>query len=351
MLKFVQKALALVLLFALLCLVACKKTASTPTATTDIGTTNNPQIDSLTALLSKDPNNPAIFAARAELFYQNEAFDNALSDIAKALARDSTNRMYLHLLADIYLDGASSLTNTKESPSFKAIKTMEHAAALYPDSIGTLLKLSEFQMILQQNKESMMTLDKILRKNPTNDEAYFMMGMNFKEMGDTARAIRAFEKCVQNNSDHIDGYNELGLIYTLKNNPKAVLYFDNALAINPKDTKSLYNKAIFFQNRREDAKAKAIYRQIIGLDRDYADVYFNMSVIYIEEDSLKQALDNLDLTVIAAPRYTAAYYYRGMVYETLGKKEQALENYKQAVGQKPSYTEAKLALERLATKK
>ena len=87
---------------------------------------------------------------------------------------------------------------------------MERAVALYPQRIATLLKLSEVQLILKQHNTALETIDRILRIDPQNPEAYFMFGMIFKEMGDTARAVNSFQEAVELDADLIDAWINLG---------------------------------------------------------------------------------------------------------------------------------------------
>lgn len=148
---------------------ACQPNESKEVATTRTG---YPDIDNINQKLLDNPNDPTLYAARAALYYDYDGFDNAIKDLQKALSIDSTNVEYLHLLADVYLDYFKSRL---------ALETMEKAAMLHPENILTLLKLSEFQLILTQHDAAMRTVDQILKKDPQNAEAYFMMGMTFKE--------------------------------------------------------------------------------------------------------------------------------------------------------------------------
>ena len=108
--------------------------------------TGNSSIDGISQKIAADPSNADLYVERATLFYENEGFDEAIRDMRQALMIDSVNVDYHHLLADIYLDYFKS---------HLALNTLERAVALYPERIPTLLKLSEFQLILKQYDASM----------------------------------------------------------------------------------------------------------------------------------------------------------------------------------------------------
>ena len=150
----------------------------------NLPTTGDSAIDELTVEINTSPNDPTLHAKRATLFYQNKNYDEAISDLQKALTIDSTNVEYLHLLSDVYLDYYQS---------YKAINTLLKAATLYPKRIPTLLKLSKFQLTLKQYDKSINTINEILKIEPLNADAFFLLGMNFKEKGDINRAIGSFQ--------------------------------------------------------------------------------------------------------------------------------------------------------------
>jgi len=185
----------------------CQDASETTQATaviTNLPTTGNPAIDGLSVAIAENPNDPSLYAKRADMFYQNEGYDEAINDLQTALNIDSTNVDYLHLLADVYLDYYQS---------YPAINTMMKAATLYPTRIPTLLKLAEFQLILKQYDRSITTINEVLKLEQLNAEAYFMLGLNFKEQGDIDRAMGSFQTAVENNPDLVDAWINLGQLH------------------------------------------------------------------------------------------------------------------------------------------
>ena len=71
-------------------------------STQQLGKTGVLSIDNLTDQIAQNPENPKLYAARAEAFYNNEGYDYAIVDMATAMKIDSTNADYHHLLSEIY---------------------------------------------------------------------------------------------------------------------------------------------------------------------------------------------------------------------------------------------------------
>src|SRR5690349_722654 len=109
-------------------LTQCKQKSSNEV--NDIGPTGDPTIDAITDEIKQLPDDAQLYLKRAQLFYDHQAYDQSIQDLARVMKLDSTNLPAHHLLADAYMDS---------NQSNMALKTMQRAAALYPDSIRTKL--------------------------------------------------------------------------------------------------------------------------------------------------------------------------------------------------------------------
>jgi tetratricopeptide (TPR) repeat protein len=327
------------LVFAVLLLFACKNDQFKG----DIGKTGIPVIDSLTRAIAKQAKNPVLYAQRGMAFMDNNNCESAIRDMASALTLDSQNVEVHHMLADVYMECGQSILG---------LRTMTRAATLAPERLGTQLKFSEFQYILEQYDGSLKTLDGLLLREQNNPEVYFMIGKVLAAKGDTVRAINGFKKCVSLDATHIDGYVELGNLFEKRNNPIALQYFDNALRVDSTHIAAIYSKAMYYQNRYQDDEALAQYRRIIGFDTHFNDAYLNSGIIYLDQKKLKEALDQFTICIKQDPLATTAHFMRGYTLERMSQDSipAAIASYKTALGQSPSYTEAKDALKRLGVK-
>lgn len=301
-------------------------------------TTGNPAIDGLSAKIVETPNDPGLYAERAKLYYESEGYDEAITDLQKALSLDSTNVTYQHLLADVYLDYYKSNL---------ALKTMQQAAEMHPERIPTLLKLCEFQLILRQYAESMKTIARVLELDSESGDAYFMFGMNYKELGDTNRAINSFQTAVELNPDLIDGWINLGKLHTSINSPIAGRFFETALRIDPNNVLALHAQADYYTEQNRLMDAIEVYKKINIIDQQYEQGYFNSALIYMDLDSIAKAQQLFDLTIKVDPLHVRAYYYRGISSEMLGETQKAKADYQQVLKLSPDYNQAKEALARL----
>ncbi len=299
----------------------------------------DPTIESLTKEIEKDPQNPELYARRGQMYYQLGGMDEAIADFEQALQLDSGNAQYWHQLADAYLDYYQS---------YKALKTMEWAAAEFPDRIPTLLKLAEFQLILKEYEGALRTLERIRKIDPLHTEMFYMFGLVFKEMGKTGQAINAFQSAVEQDADHLDAWLELAQLFAEQKNPIALRYFDNALRIDTANVMVLHAKAYALANRFDRVEeALEIYRKISRIDPQYADAYYNAGLLLLDLDQPDEARKQFDLAVKVHPAFPEAWYYRGVASELLGDPASAKNDYHNALNFDPDWEAPREALQRL----
>jgi tetratricopeptide (TPR) repeat protein len=301
-------------------------------------TTTEPALNQLTAAIAQDPDNSELYAQRGRLQYEREAYDQAIKDLQRAIQLDSVNVDYYHLLADDFLDYFQSR---------RALNVLQRAAELYPERIPTLLKLSEVQLILQQHEESMRTIDRILKIDPREPEAFFMFGMNFKEMGDTSRAINAFQEVVEIDPDITDAWIMLGQLHAAKNTGLADAAFRSAIETSPNDPTTYHAKGDYLRDQGRLSEAIAAYRQAAQVERQYDEAYFNAGLLLMELDSVPEAFREFNIAIEVNPIHIRAYFFRGYAAELLGDTEQARRDYAHALRLAPDYQLPQEGLARL----
>jgi tetratricopeptide (TPR) repeat protein len=306
--------------------------------TNELPSSSDPVLDEFAVLIDREPQNMENYLSRAEYFYDQERYELAIADLQQSLQIDSTNINALHLLADVYLDYFKSK---------KAVETLEYAARMHPEDILTLLKKSEFHLILKQYEASLRAIDQILQLDPTNPEAYFMFGLNFAEQGDTARAINSFQTAVENEPEMLDAWIQLGQLQAAIGNSIAEKYFDSAISINPENVIAWHAKADYLSDENRLEEAIEVYREIARIKPSYEEGYFNAGLIYLDMDSIPQAYEQFDICIKRDPLHIRAYYYRGIAAEFLGQLTQARSDYEQALGLAPDYEDAQLGLFRV----
>lgn len=333
-----MKNLQLALIMAAAILMAACGSNNPADENAEIALTGNLEIDQINKQIAQQADNAELYAMRAEVFYEENSYDQAIADMTVALALDSLNIDYHHLLTDIYLDYFRSRL---------ALQTMERAVAIAPDNIESHLKLCEIQLFLKMNQASLASIDKALRIDPQNALAYFFMGKNFEELGDINRAINAFQESSEIDPEMLDTWIKLGQLHASIDGSLAEAFFDNAIEVDSNSTVALSAKAEYLWDQNNPEGALALYKAAVRKDPMDEKSCYNTGLVLLELDSISKAYDHFSMAIENAPLYAAAYYYRGYAAEALGKKEQAKQDYQHTLRLAPNYEQAQDGLARL----
>jgi len=295
-----------------------------------------PELLGLNEDILTHPFEDSLYFIRGAYYYQNENYEEAVRDLEYAVSLDSLQPAYHHLLADAYLDG---------NRSYEALQTLKKAAALFPQRIPTLLKLSEFQFLLKQYEASLASCQQIRQLDPTNAEAWFMAGLNYRDLADTAQAISSLQRATTLDDRHTDAWIVLGQLWQNRDDELALNAFENALHTDSTNLQALHSLATYWQDLGRFERALELYLHIIRLDPGYTGAFIQSGLIYFQQDSFSKAFEYFDIACKQEPTLAAGYYYRGTSREALGDPEGAKSDYRQALRLDPDYPEATKALD------
>lgn len=337
LIRFLAIACCYVVIFA-----ACNSKPVSDDKVNDLADTTaiGKQIQDISIRIKDNPGNIALFHERAKLHLSRGDVANALMDMEMVMSKDTANAEYFLTLADVHL-AASKPARSKAA--------LEKCLQLDPKNKLAHEKLAELFFIARQYKESVGQLDEVLRLEITNPKAYFMKGMCYRDMGDTARAISSFQTAIEQKASYYDAYLQLAMIFHVRNDKLARQYYDGALRVNPKSVDAYYGRGLWYQeNERNFDQAIQDYTSAIQLKPSAARAHFGLG--YIHYEYLKvydQAIKHYDDALKADPQWPEAWFNRGLCYEALGNVSAAASDYRKALELNPGYQNAVSALKRV----
>ena len=323
--RMVNEVLVLIVSVATLTLIgSCDSTPQEDAPIEEVASDNGSE--SLGEAIARNPNDPELYYARARNSYDTGNYGDAAYDLAKAMSIDSVNEAYHHLLADVYI-------STYDSES--ALRTMERALRLFPESTASNLKMSELLIILKQFQPAATTLQGVLEREPQNIEALQLLGVLFKEQGDIEQAIMSFRRVVELDGDNYEGWTMLGNLLDIEGDASALQCFENAIAIDSTYPQGWHSKAFYLQNHGDIPQAIEIYEKIQTFDPTYADAYLNAGILYLEFGDTDNAAIQFTNLIEQYPTDPTGVYYMGVVSEEAEDYEDALKYYNQASSLSP----------------
>ncbi|MDQ3047596.1 MAG: tetratricopeptide repeat protein [Bacteroidota bacterium] len=291
--------------------------------------------------LEKDPSDAPTYNERAKYFIETRDLKAALSDITKAMNIDSSKSDYFVTISDVYF-----LTNQTGNSKL----ALEKAITLDPKNTTAILKLAELYLYVGKNDKSIEYINMALKIDQYIAKAYFMKGMNYKDLKDTARAMSSMQTAVEQEKNYYQAYIQLGILAAGKYDPLAIQYYKNAIRIQPKSTEAWYDLGKYYQDAGDAANAIATYKTLLTFEKNKNAAY-NIGVVYLV--NLKKydlAIDYFSQAINTDPNYFEAYYGRGVSYQYKSDKKTAAADFQSALMINPKYEPAQTALQEMGVK-
>jgi Tfp pilus assembly protein PilF len=287
----------------------------------------NEQLVNLTNAIKKNTKDANAYYQRATYYAQNKEDSLALEDILIALKLDSNNTSYN--------TAALQLLFNKKDP--RAIPLIEKLLIANPNDPTAHLKIATIQFYNKNYQPAINSINTALKTDVYNYEAYFLKGMVYKDLKDTANALSSFKTASRINVENAEPYIQLALLSSGKDVNKAILYFESAYKADTTNLEPLNGIGMIYMQRGEIKKAKDAFLRCVNLQKSYPKSFYNLGCVLMDEDSLDKAIRQFDIAIQNDPKYVEAYYNRGLCKEIMKDNKAALADYNQALSINPDF--------------
>ena len=328
------------LLIASILLVSCGGNSNTQLAQSPKDSSEaNAEIIAISKQIEDNPDNAELLYKRS-IAYQYLAYLNkAEADINQAIIVDSINPLYRFYQGKLLY---------AMNQTIKASQAYQKAIDLKPDFTEAKMKLAELYFLVKKHKESINLVNSVIAYDNANAAAFQLKALNYKDMADTAAAVRYFQAAIERDPNDYDSHLFIARIFEAMHNKLAIEYFNAALRIKPNGLDALFGRAVLYQRNKLYKAALKDYRKIISADPSNYLSYYNVGYINFETAKFEEALRHFKICVQMKNDFIDAYYMRGLCYEALGNKKDALLNYQFIVENVPEHALAKEGLQRLS---
>lgn len=317
---------------------ACGRQNNTKTVSATDSIANIQSIKEASALIEKDPQNAELYYQRSVSYFNLKYLDRALTDINEAIRLNDQFPLYP------FQKGKICYAMNKTLDAEAAYKS---AIALKPDYEAAMMQLAELYYIVKKHTESINLLNSVLALKQENANALFFKGMNYKETGDTAKALASFQRALEADPDDYNSTMQCAQLYTALGNKYALDYLNSAIRMQKKNPEGYFARAYYFQKTGQFQKALFDYRKVIDLDPANDLAYYNVGCINYDVKQYKEAMRAFNICIQMNNGKTEAYYMRGLIHELKGEKEEAKLNYSYALQINPAYALAKIRLDQV----
>lgn len=323
----------IVLVFSLLLfsIFACKNESAQKAQKTGYEKPMDEALVEINKKILHDSMNPSLYVDRSQYYIKNGKMEEALSSLKKAVELDSLNFFAWDNLVDIYMLTGRYLD---------CESAMYHLLSLDPQNASTLIKLSKYFLVIKNYDESKSYANQAIKIDKDNAQAYYVLGANYVEQGDTGIAIKNFIRSTELDPNFYDSQLHLAIVYETRNNPLAAEYYKNAIRIRPKHLPTQYSLGMFYQeNLHQPERALTVYNTILQQDSTFVTAIYNIGYIYlVHAKNPEKALPYFEKAIQLHSNYVEALYNAGCCYEMMGNIPTAKSYYQQALSYNPDFT-------------
>lgn len=286
----------------------------------DKDTTFSKDIRDISGKINEDPSNAELFYRRANAFYFEKKFKDALTDIDYAIVLNDKNPIYLFKKGECLMESDSA--NGK-----LAIEFFDKSLALKPDFEDALFKAGIVHLSRQNYEKCFEYFDKVLKKNPLRTEVYIYKGKAYKEQNDTSKAIEMFKQTLIADPNNAEACLNLGILYSGDNMDLALQYLNKSLSSDPYNDLAFYAKGKLLQDKGIWKEAIKNYESALENNSDHRFAYYNLAFCLGEINENEKAIEKLDRLIELDNEYANAYWMRGFLKEKSGNSAGAIKDY------------------------
>jgi tetratricopeptide (TPR) repeat protein len=194
----------------------------------------------------------------------------------------------------------------------------------------------------QQNKTDIAQnlYNQVLKINPNHIDAYNNLGIIFKNLGKNEKAINCYQKAIAINPNYANAYSNLGLVFkNLGENQKAINCYQKAITINPNLVDAYNNLGIIFEQLGQNQKAINCYQKAITINPNHTNTHNNLGVIFKKLGQNQDAINCYQKAIAINPNDVITHNNLGVILDELGHSQKARNFFEKAIKLNPNYTE------------
>jgi tetratricopeptide (TPR) repeat protein len=303
----------------------------------DTDTTYSEDVRSISKRINDDPLDDKLYVRRANTFYFEDRYKDAVLDIDYAIGLAPKNAIYYFKKGEYLMK--------QDTVKFKEVRSaFEGALKIQPEFSDASLNLAKILIARQEYQKAEKHISDILYQDKTNAEAYFYRGISRKEQKDTINAVDMFTQALLYNDDYLEACIQLGDLYAARNNKLALQYFDKALQIDEYSYEALYSKGLYLQKNQQYKDALIHYERVVDINTGHKLAYYNMAYINLLFENFSSAMAYADDVIEIDPTYDNAYYLKGLCLDIQDDKAGAVALYEKTLEVNPENPLAKKAL-------
>ena len=236
----------------------------------------------------------------------------------------------------------------KEALSSYENKEFKKAQEIYikilknnPKSVESHANIGVIYKTLGDTQKAIYHYIEVIKLNPKHIMTYNNLGNAFKDIKNYKMSIQAFHDCIKLDKNNYNTYNNLAMVYENMNQlTKALQCYKKAIELNPKYTKAINNIAVVLYKQKKYKEAIEVFKIALQVDPKYYEVYSNLGATYNKNKDHDNAIKYLKMAIEYLPNHAGAYTNLGNVYNKLYDYKTAVKYHEKSIALDPTGSNA-----------
>ncbi|CAN5487258.1 hypothetical protein BH11BAC2_BH11BAC2_01470 [soil metagenome] len=190
--------------------------------------------------------------------------------------------------------------------------------------------------------EAIVQLEKGVSILPNYNDAWYHLGLAYKEKGDGNRAVLAFEKArFYKEFSEASRYTSSGIAYgMIQQYDKAIPDLQKAVELDPKDADAWNNLGLYLGEAGKISESFAAFQNAMNIRKNFDKAYYNRGNIRAKSGDFRGAMVDYLKAIELQPDYSDAYNNLGNCYGALQRPDSAKPWFEKAVNADPQNMKA-----------
>jgi tetratricopeptide (TPR) repeat protein len=284
--------------------------------------------------------------------------------------------------ADAHINLSNLLEQEKDYAA--SAREMSKAVSLITPRSDLLLMLARKQQQAGEYREAIGSCQQVLKLEPDSADAHYGMGLAFRGMHESQRAIEELKVAIAKNPNHSGARYELGrLLFADEQFDEAAAQFEKAAELEPNRADIHVALGKVYRQQGKDAQAEQAFNTALLRNADLSPALYELAVLYkkrgdkdratayfdkvrtlhqqegstgeaeaanaegmrlMNQGELEKALASFRRALEVDPAYVVSAYNMGVVLAHQGNQDAAIAAFRKAVEIRPTYAPAHLGL-------